>query len=386
MKHTLLFYLLICGSLVLGQPLQNINYNYHYDPSLPFSFAMKVAHYSKDSLSVSYQLTLSDSSARIEDYQISWEQYSSVSSKEGLLIYPAHNFQRLKGRINGLFKLAVTDDVLAAKIISLSTKTAWYYFKPIQLNTYNEGHVYAGQKLVDQGYASLGSRLQFKAVTPTFKALYYSENFPPATPAFAEAQTPVSATLSIDSVINISGNEIQPTANGLYLIQSDTSAARGTAFLISDDYPKFRKLENLIDPLTYITTKNEFDRLKNAKSDKKTFDKIIIGITGNTERAKYFMKNYYRRVELANRYFTSYKEGWKTDRGMIYIIFGLPTYVYKFYDREVWEYNTLLNEKISFTFVRSSSIFDPDNFVLVRKKSYTDPWLQTVDLIRYTRF
>jgi hypothetical protein len=36
------------------------------------------------------------------------------------------------------------------------------------------------------------------------------------------------------------------------------------------------------------------------------------------------MEEYYRRIEFANTNFTSYIEGWRTDRGMVYITLGPP--------------------------------------------------------------
>jgi len=46
--------------------------------------------------------------------------------------------------------------------------------------------------------------------------------------------------------------------------------------------------------------------------------------TPDTERNE-LMEEYYRRVDYANRYFTSgFREGWDNDRGMVYIILGAP--------------------------------------------------------------
>src|SRR5690606_38755361 len=113
--------------------------------------------------------------------------------------------------------------------------------------------------------------------------------------------------------------------------------------------------------------------------------RVILSITQDTERARILMRNYFRRVELANRYFSSYKEGWKTDRGMVFVVFGLPDEVYRFDDREVWEYkNNRVNER--FVFVRSASIFDPDNKVLVRQQKREQIWYEIVDLWRNARF
>src|SRR5690606_31293258 len=127
------------------------------------------------------------------------------------------------------------------------------------------------------------------------------------------------------------------------------------------------------------------DKLLAARDNKKAFDRTILGIAIDTERARTLMRNYFRRVELANRYFTSYKEGWKTDRGMVYTIFGIPDEVFKFESREVWTYKTGRVDA-TFVFTRSSSLFDPDNYILIREKKYEKTWYDVVDLWRNARY
>jgi GWxTD domain-containing protein len=214
---------------------------------------------------------------------------------------------------------------------------------------------------------------------------YYDDNFPAAAPAFSEGQAKVARTMVADSVYTqVDGNRVEMHRKGLYLFQKDTLAAEGFAVRVENDYPKFSRFRNLPGPLIYICTKQEYDRLELA-SDKNAFDRTVLSITGDTERAKKLIRSYFRRVELANEYFTSYKEGWKTDRGMIYIIFGLPNEVYRFDDREVWYYeNGLFN--ITFDFARSGSLFDPDNYVLIRDKKHKETWYEVIDLWRNARF
>ncbi len=136
-------------------------------------------------------------------------------------------------------------------------------------------------------------------------------------------------------------------------------------------------------PLILITAPDEFNELSNVKGEKAKFDKVILNITGDKERAKIFMKNFFHNIELANIYFSSYKEGWKTDRGMMYLIFGLPDEVSKNSGNEIWNYKNL-NTK--FTFVKSGSVYDPENYVLLRDKKFSDIWLSVVDLWRKGRF
>ncbi|MBK8708145.1 MAG: GWxTD domain-containing protein [Flavobacteriales bacterium] len=45
---------------------------------------------------------------------------------------------------------------------------------------------------------------------------------------------------------------------------------------------------------------------------------------GRRERAREAIRIYFTRVENANRHFTSEVEGWRTDRGLVHIIFGTP--------------------------------------------------------------
>jgi GWxTD domain-containing protein len=73
------------------------------------------------------------------------------------------------------------------------------------------------------------------------------------------------------------------------------------------------------------------------------------------------MEAYFTRVEYANKTFKHYIEGWRTDMGMVYIIFGPPDNV----DRhpfdidskpyEVWTYYTLNH---SFVFVDQTGFGD----------------------------
>jgi GWxTD domain-containing protein len=379
------FLFLLFSASVSAQSLQSINYNYLYNAETSFSFSLKQVTLPNDSIAIHYQFLLNDTLQKITNYSIVWERFESMSEKTGNTFAPKQKQSSTTTLIQGAFNVAVNSGIVAAKVVNNIQKQSWYYFTVVSNASLTNGYVADVENKLVANYTVPNQLLTLHYPSDQAYAFYYSENFPPATPPFAVVQSEVSPVLKHDSVFTLQKTFI-PTKSGVYLIQTDTSKALGFAFRLEDDYPKYKRLENLAEPLTYITTKAEFDRLKNAKSDKKLFDKTILNITGNTERAKLFMRNYFRRVEFANRYFTSYKEGWKTDRGMIYLVFGQPDFVYKFTDREQWEYRTLLNEKITFTFVRSSSVFDADNFVLIRKRSYETIWLEAVDLNRSARF
>jgi GWxTD domain-containing protein len=148
-------------------------------------------------------------------------------------------------------------------------------------------------------------------------------------------------------------------------------------------YPKYNKLSEIKGPLLFVTTREENDKLGDAGEDKAKFDKIILDITNDKERAKNFMRNYFKRVEIANLFFTSYKEGWKTDRGMIFIVFGAPDEIGVNGQQEIWAYK---NPRQTFVFTKAGSVYNPDHYVLIRDSKYTEDWYLTIDLWRKSRF
>jgi len=189
-----------------------------------------------------------------------------------------------------------------------------------------------------------------------------------------------------DSTFTVSpGGEIGPfSQEGLYLAQEDTLSSEGFSFIVKKGpYPKYNTLGDLKGPLLFVTTKEENDEIGAAGEDKAKFDKVILDITNDRERAKNFMRNYFKRVEYANYAFTSYKEGWKTDRGMIIIIFGSPDAVTVNGQQEIWEYKS---PRQLFYFTKSGSVYNPDHYVLVRDSKFTEDWYLTIDLWRKSRF
>lgn len=89
-------------------------------------------------------------------------------------------------------------------------------------------------------------------------------------------------------------------------------------------------IELAIKQLKYIAAKKELDEFKNADADE-LLDKFVQfwrnhDPTPGTE-ANEWMDEYYQRVQFATDNFTVFREGWKTDMGMIYIIFGPPSEV-----------------------------------------------------------
>jgi GWxTD domain-containing protein len=116
------------------------------------------------------------------------------------------------------------------------------------------------------------------------------------------------------------------------------------------------------------------------KKPKDAVDKFWLNKINSNERARNLIINYYSRVQLANDLFTSHVEGWKTDRGLISIIFGSPNYVRKNKHYETWIYGNDHNSNtIKFTFEKIKNPFSSNDFFLKRSYAYKTPWYIAVE-------
>jgi len=83
----------------------------------------------------------------------------------------------------------------------------------------------------------------------------------------------------------------------------------------------------------------------------------------------------------ANSFFTSYKPGWQTDRGMIYIIYGPPDYLYKSAKEERWIYSPRdLGPGVVFNFEIVPHKFSTNHFILNRAKQKITGWDEAVKM------
>ena len=119
------------------------------------------------------------------------------------------------------------------------------------------------------------------------------------------------------------------------------------------------------------------------ESKKLAVDNFWLNVTGNPDRGRKIVRHFYGRVEEANRYFSSYVEGWKSDRGMIFIVYGPPDVVYKNSNAESWTYGEEGNiTSVNFTFYKADNPFSDNDFRLSRSVIYKNSWFHAVDAWR----
>lgn len=189
-------------------------------------------------------------------------------------------------------------------------------------------------------------------------------------------------TLNLDST---NSTAFSPTRLGKYHFTTNPSSKEGyTLFCFNDYYPKLQTATELISPLRYITSQQEFKELQEKSDAKLALDKFWLKLNKNKDQARELIKRYYNRTEIANTHFSSHKEGWKTDRGMLYQIQGMPDKILRSEFVEEWIYitgNTFDQYRYLFE-LNTNNKFTDNDFVLKRANLYRMPWIIGVDLWR----
>lgn len=148
--------------------------------------------------------------------------------------------------------------------------------------------------------------------------------------------------------------------------------------LCPSDYPLVRTPRTLFEPIIYllpnlpIYTNDSIARIYYELFWFKLGDKDF-------EKARELMRIYYNRVQLANEYFSSYKEGWKTDRGMVTIVLGLPEKILPDTNGETWVYyNSGEGADLIFRFTRILDSPVANDLRMERDNLYEKAWRKAV--------
>jgi len=121
--------------------------------------------------------------------------------------------------------------------------------------------------------------------------------------------------------------------------------------------PKSLKdLDVAIEQARYIAKDDEWSMLKEAKTPEEKQTKFMEfwkkrDPNPNTPRNER-MEEFYQRAEYADKHFGHYQPGWRTDMGMVYLIFGPPSSVERHpFDIDTKPYEVWTYYDISYSFV-----------------------------------
>ncbi len=145
----------------------------------------------------------------------------------------------------------------------------------------------------------------------------------------------------------------------------------------SENYPAISSVQELAAPLAYLMNDKEYKSLMALNDDseiKQEIDRFWLENIGNPNIAREVIQKYYDRVEQANKLFSNFKEGWKTDQGKLYILFGHPWYVEERLREMSWSYSYTPSDfytNFFFYLPRARSNYFPfDHYLLRRNPDY----------------
>ena len=239
-----------------------------------------------------------------------------------------------------------------------------------------------------KSFLSKQESIQIKSMNefsgPVF-VYYYAQYFDEAVPPMIIEDQRAAKELVIDSTFIVKIDDpFMLQKEGLYFFQKDSSSAKGISIRVQDQFfPLVKTFDKVLEPLIYISTRTETNEIRNAVNQQEAFEKYWINMVKVPSLATSTVKLYYDRVEAANYLFTNFEEGWKSDMGMIYIIYGPPNDVYKSEEIIDWVYNRdLTMPVVRFSFYKVKNVFTDHHYTLLRKKNYDKNWFKSVELWR----
>jgi GWxTD domain-containing protein len=198
-----------------------------------------------------------------------------------------------------------------------------------------------------------------------------------------------------DTIIALAYSDTLPImfpSEGIYFCSVNRSSDEGyTLFNFGEAYPSMTKPEVMIEPLAYLASEEEMDAMRSSPKPKVALDEFWIKCGGNIDKSRELIRIYYTRILYSNYYFTSFKEGWRTERGMIYTIYGPPDKVYKNSEGERWGYRKpvlkslwggryrLKEEYLYFNFRVRQNKYSDNDFYLSRSETLVTYWDKAIN-------
>jgi GWxTD domain-containing protein len=124
-------------------------------------------------------------------------------------------------------------------------------------------------------------------------------------------------------------------------------------------------LDQAINEMIYIASTSQIGYIKNASTNEEKKNRFLEfwkqqdPVSSNSENP-YFIE-YYNRVAYANEHFSQYFPGWRSDRGMVFILLGPPDNIERYpfemnsKPYEIWTYYQL---NVSLVFVDQTGFGD----------------------------
>lgn len=340
-------------------------------------------------LKVSYQIRHEGNDSYLyvktaaNEVRIAFQTYRKYDGRDML-----YNYERdFKGKPSNIYKIKIESKapmyVLYLRVTNLDTRS--YFSDLVQVNRLQENNqsIYLVNTTDDSpilnNYLSLEQEFKLEHRHDSirhFYVKYFSAVQAAAHRPDGRPSKVFNPLKNFDEMYIIPrGKGLLLTEPGIYFVQTDSNSNKGI-FLncFANNFPAANSVDELITSLRYLTKQEEYEALLNAEDRKKELDRYWLGRrqsnTRDPKKAKSLIAIYYNRIQNANLKFTTFKEGWKTDRGMIYVVFGKPDIVRKYAAQEVWYYSSSRDRyPVELIFDRIG-----EQYLLKRSETLRRPW------------
>ena len=391
--------------------IENENLEESYSTDNPLKPEYKIFHLNKTKTAVYYQFNFGDFTYKRSNpeatfkarYQLTYQLFYNFLAKEiidsaSVVFEDSLNYEKNNSSM-GYFELEIPENasyILRLKLVDLNSGTQVVNLKKIDKTNYlNRQNFYlqADDGLpVMHNFVSKNINYQLIYNQLDIKSLhvkYFKQFYTPAAPPMNDSQEKKVLKVKADStysikLVNGRSQKMIFKKQGLYHFYADSSKQEGfTVMVFTSGYPYVSTTMQMLMPLRYITTNVEYKKLLSGKNKKHDVDKFWIKISSNSERAKSMLAIYYLRVQEANALFSADREGWMTDRGMLYIIYGPPERVFKNEGQETWMFSSgTRRTTLKFNFIQSDNPFTDNDFRLNRSQSYLNSWNNAIEVWR----
>ncbi len=369
------------------EKVSEINFAHLYDPQEELFLQYRMIQHPQNGKLLVLELELNNQSTRPDDYKVTFMRANTYDDALGSIVQPSDSV--FLGRKEQSYFMGYRFDnyppLIIVKVTSRLSGLSFYQdVRTSDIHSFMlkdiSGNPVIGPYLKEGKYDILAPE--------PIEVTYYDHTFPPARPPMATDPGNVPRTMEVTSTFRLdTAYDHIYDEEGLYHVKTNAGPSNGESFRVQGPYfPEYVTIPDLVEPLVYITTTKERQKLLSSDGDKAKFDQFWVDMAGSQENARWIIKNYYQQVTQANSLFTTYKEGWKTDRGMTFIIFGTPDQVIREQDTEIWTY--LPGDKLppmTFKFVILQSPYADRQYSLIRSKSHSNGYLAAARFWRDAR-
>lgn len=382
--------------------IKNLNFRDHFLQRAPFDLALEVATDGDDAFTVYLEMKLRQQRDLLTNYTIDYALITDYESRVSP-VFVQVNFERAKiaggNNVHYLKENFMADSgiqLVLFRIRQADVDRSFYRLLPLRdgssrihsdfvvVNPASGAPVFGGHLPMD---TVVELRAEYGTHTEAY-LYHYEETFSAAEPPMISESSKLSPDLVIKQEKKVALNEpIRLDQTGFYFFQTDSSTTLGKSMVMTDRFfPRPVIVEDVLEPLVYLSSADEFKTLSEAENQKLALDNHLVKISKEQKIGRDLMRDYFRNVAAANTFFTTYKYGWKTDMGMVYAVYGEPDEVHIQHNRQEWIYlNRGRMPRLTFFFSRVPNVFTTEHYVLTRDRRYADFWFSTVDSWRKGR-